>query len=263
VGIDADNIKVDKDDVEQRNFISASSVYRGPKKAPLGSKITRKVIRQSLQIPSEYYIGRGIKPEVLDKYDVGLCTNPSKWLYDRAVFPIYNVDYKYMVGCTGRSIWDDCNECHSYHNPKHPCPSHSMQWKYKKWLHNKGFDSNLWLYNLWHAQDTIKETGVAVLVESPGTVLRIEQAGIHNSLGTFGAKLSPGQKTLIDSSGALTLIALTDPDAAGKLAGENIQKTCENQYDLVIIGDKDTGEMKDGEVFDFLSPLIEKHRIKL
>ena len=69
----------------------------------------------------------------LNKYDVGLCTNPQRPMYNRVVAPIYDTEYKTMVGCTGRSIFEACPKCGTYHNPQRDCPSPEKQWLYSKW----------------------------------------------------------------------------------------------------------------------------------
>jgi hypothetical protein len=46
----------------------------------------------------------------LEDYDVGYCDNPAKPMYERAVVPIYDNEHKYIVGCTGRSIFEKCEK---------------------------------------------------------------------------------------------------------------------------------------------------------
>jgi len=68
------------------------------------------------------------------------------------------------------------------------------------------------------------------LVESPGNVWKLEENNIHNSLGIFGAALSDRQKIILDSSGAMTIIVLTDNDEAGRKAADQIKEKCQNTY---------------------------------
>lgn len=265
VNKDLDNIQIDEESIDQRRFITNTKVFSRKRPKPKG-QVTRDQARALLKIPSAYYIDRGYPAELLDKYDVGLCTDPSKQMRDRIVFPIYDDDYHWIVGCTGRSIWPTCPVCGRWHNPRIPCPSDSNKWKFGKWRHSNGFQSEYWLYNYWHAKASIRATSVAMIVESPGNVLRIEQANIHNSVGTFGAKLSPGQKALLDASGALTLIVLTDPDDAGKLAEKTIRESCQDQYRLVfpkLSDDKDVGDMEAKDVYDNVHPLLERYKTEL
>lgn len=249
INTDFDKIQVDKTSVEEHQFIMQSKIlgYRRPVSS---YTTTREQIRKSLRMPCEYFIERGFDPAILDEYDVGICMDPSKSMYCRAVVPVYDDNYRFMVGCTGRSIFNPCPRCEAYHNPKAPCPPEEKKWIYSKWKHSANFDANEYLYNYWKAWPTIQNSGVAILVESPGNCWRAVESGYKNVLGTFGAKLSPGQKTLLDSSGAMTLIVLTDGDLAGKLAKQNIVSLCENSYNVI------TPDMPEGKDLADLSPEV-------
>jgi DNA primase len=106
------------------------------------------------------------------------------------------------------------------------------------------------LYNFWFAKEHILETGSVILVESPGNVWKLEENGIHNSVGLFGCSLSDRQKLILDSSGAMNIIILTDNDDAGKKAAEQIQNKCSKTYNILIpkISKNDIGEMTSDEI---------------
>ena len=48
------------------------------------------------------------------------------------------------------------------------------------------------------AKEFIKESGIVILVESPGNVWRLEEAGVHNSVAIFGSSLADRQKMILD-----------------------------------------------------------------
>jgi DNA primase len=171
----------------------------------------------------------------LDKYDVGLCNKPEKEMYNRAVAPIYDIDHKYMVGCTGRSIFNKCDQCSCFHDSNHGCPEIEDRWKYCKWKHNYQFKSQNHLYNLWYAKKYILESYKVILVESPGNVWKLEENGIHNSVALFGSSLSDKQKILLDGSGAMTIISIMDSDDAGIKALDIIRNKCKNTYNIIDI----------------------------
>lgn len=233
LGKDIDGIKVSKSDIDKKTFSSVIKNITDSSKENISSKISRTSIRQSLIIPSSYFINRGFCPKILDKYDVGLCDKPDKEMYNRAVAPIYDHSYKYMVGCTGRSIYDKCVSCGSFHNPSNECPPESELWKFSKWKHNYQFKSQNHLYNFWFAKKHILESSVAVLVESPGNVWKLEEAGIHNSVAMFGSNLSDRQKIILDGSGAMVLVVITDNDDAGRKAAQTINDKCKNTYKII------------------------------
>lgn len=213
-------------------------------------QISREKVIQNIQIPSTYYIDRGFSTNILEKYDVGLCNNPNKPMYNRVVVPIYDDTGRFLVGCTGRSIFDKCAHCSAYHDAKHECPSKEKAWLYSKWKHSNGFKSQNYLYNFWNAKSHIYENGYAILVESPGNVWRLEENNIHNSVAIFGCNLSDRQKLILDSSGAMTLFIIMDNDDAGKAATIDIYKKCENTYRLFSpkISAADIGDMSKEEI---------------
>jgi 5S rRNA maturation endonuclease (ribonuclease M5) len=256
---DFKDINVSNINKEKNNFSRHIHTISTPdiKHAP---SITRVTIRNTLNIPSQYYLDRGFSSKILDKYDVGLCSNPKKEMFNRVVVPIYNQDYTNMVGCTGRSIYNKCDKCGYFHNPKSDCVTGKYAWKYSKWKHNKDFKSKDHLYNLWFAKKHIIESGVAIIVESPGNVWKLEQAGIHNSVAIFGTSMSDRQKMLLDCSGAMSIIIALDPDEAGLEGGKKITEKCSRTYNTKTIDclETDIGEMKVKDIQNIIKPEIGK-----
>lgn len=212
--------------------------------------IPRNVVRKLLQIPAQYYVDRGYSKEILDKYDVGLCLTKGKEMYGRVVAPIYDNDYTTMIGCTGRSIFERCDNCKAYHNQSYRCPDKNNQWKYSKWKHSFNFKSQTCLYNYWFAKKYIQDTGKVILVESPGNVWRLEENGVHNSVALFGSNLSDKQLSLLDAIGAMTIIVLTDNDAAGQEAKKTIINKCQKTHRIFspVISKNDVGDMSSEEI---------------
>lgn len=223
------------------------------------NKISRELVINNISIPAKYYIDRGFSDDILRKYDVGLCENPSKPMYKRVVVPIYDDSGDYLVGCTGRSIFNACDICGAYHDNKSHCPDKEKSWLYSKWKHSSGFKSQNHLYNYWNAKEHILKDNYAIIVESPGNVWRLEECGIHNSIAIFGCNLSDRQKLILDSSGAMTLFIIMDNDDAGKKAGQEIKDKCENTYRLFFpkISKPDIGEMTNEEINTQIKQFIE------
>lgn len=223
-------------------------------------KLNPSQVKSSLKIPAQYYIDRGYSEDILKKYDVGLCDKPEKPFYHRVVVPVYSADGKYVVGCTGRSIHDKCLKCSCHHHPYKPCPPPDKRWIYSKWKHNHMFKSQDNLYNFWFAKPHIKKSKTIIIVESPGNVWRLEEAGINNSVCIFGSSMSNYQKLLIDSSGAMNMIVLTDNDEAGEKAFEQIKDKCKDIYRIYrpVFEADDIGEMSISEIQKQILPSLEK-----
>ena len=200
------------------------------------SKVSRELVRKKLKIPAEYFLQRGYSPEVLDKYDVGLCLNSKSKFANRCVVPIYDINYSCVVGYTGRDITEK-NKV--------------------KWLHDK-FERNQILYNSWFAKKYIEQSNTAILTESPGNVWRLEEAGIHNSLAMFGTNLSFNQMRLISKLGVINLVLMLDNDVAGKEATSKIVERLKGLYNIVIpkISYGDVGECPVNYLQDKILPVL-------
>lgn len=255
---DLASIKISKADREKKQFTAVVN-YINNAPAKTSSQITRQQIVKSLSIPAQYYLDRNYSREVLTKYDVGLCDKPGKEMHNRIVVPIYDNDYQFMVGCTGRSIFEKCSNCKAFHDPTGECPDENNAWKFPKWKHNADFKSQNHLYNFWFAKEHILKSSTAIIVESPGNVWRLEENGIHNSVAIFGSSLSDRQKILLDSSGAMNLVVLTDNDDAGRKAAEQIRQKCQNTYRIFVpsISKPDIGEMNSSEIESEIKTCLE------
>jgi len=255
---DLKNFKVSKVLQEKNRFTQVVEKIRQSSDLST-TRIERRYVTSSLIIPSQYYIDRGYTPEILSKYDVGLCDKDGKEMSDRVVAPIYSDDHKYVVGCTGRSVYNKCDSCGSFHKPGN-CPNVNDLWKYPKWKHNAGFKSQNHLYNFWYAKEHILKSGIAIVVESPGNVWKLEENEIHNAVAIFGCSMSDRQKMILDSSGAMSLVILTDNDDAGHKAAQQIKSKCEKTYRIYMpkITKPDVAEMSGEEIKVEIKNFIEK-----
>ena len=241
------DIKISNTQKDKNNFITNTKIFAKITSNDI-STITRKTVRKNLQIPSKYFLSRGFSPEVLDKYDVGDCQVLGKEMYNRAVVPVYDISNSHMIGCTGRAMFDKCDKCKSYHDNN--CPDSDTAWKLSKWRHSTGFKTQDSLYNFWYANDHIKNSSKVILVESPGNVWKLEENNIHNSVALFGSNLTDRQKTILDMSGAMTLITIMDNDEAGEKARKQIYDKCCRTYNIinVRITKNDIAEMTNEEI---------------
>jgi ribosomal protein L20A (L18A) len=187
---------------------------------------TRRDIRRWLDIPSKYYIQKGVDPLILDMYDVGFCG--SGVMEDRVVFPIYDITNQY-IGCTGRTLVGS-----------------KMKWK-----HHEIKTSNH-LYNINFAAPYINQTRTVYLVESTGNVLKLVQNGVKNCLCTFGAHLTDQQKIKLECMDIVRVNILFDNDEAGRLAGLKAKEKLKG-FDVQIlkIEENDVFDMPDDKVKEF------------
>jgi 5S rRNA maturation endonuclease (ribonuclease M5) len=251
---DFSSINIDYDKIEKRKFINSINGYN--KDRLLTSDTTRADIHKLLTIPSPYFINRGFKPEILTKYDVGTCNNPANLLYNSVVVPVYNDDHTQIIGTTSRSLYEKCPKCSSWHNPKQLCPNRDEIFKYSKWRHSLGFKKENYLYNYWFAKQHIYRTKVAIITESPGNVWALEQSGLPIGLASFGTSFSDTQLSLLNKTGALSVILLGDNDEAGQEYNGILSKRLHNMFNIhTIIPSKiDIGEMTTNEIKQQIFP---------
>jgi len=254
---DLNDFKVDYQAIEKKKFVNKVESLKSPTpERPLN--VTRDQLAKSINIPSNYFISRDVPESILVKYDVGCCMSAGKPMNMRAVVPIYDDDHELVIGCTGRALFEKCPICECHHNPVHKCPEKNLRPIFKKWKHNSGFRADQHLYNYWFAKDYIRESKVVVLVEGPGDVWKLEQCGIHNSVGLFGSALKEGQRNILDKSGALAMIILTDPDNAGRLCIKEIKESCASSYSIYSpsISQVDIGDTPDATIKEKLIPIL-------
>jgi hypothetical protein len=108
---------------------------------------------------------RGISKRIIEKFDGGITLNGR--MANRYVFPIFN-ERKDLIGFSGRLLYN------SEHVPK---------WKHL------GAKSN-WCYPTIQNGDKIFKSKTAILVESIGDMLNLNEAGIENVLVTFGVSIN-------------------------------------------------------------------------
>lgn len=209
------------------SFIKRSTILQSSVTKSKG--VPREKIKQLLSVPSQYFIKRGFNKDILSKYDIGDCETEGKEMSGRAVVPIYDLDYKYMIGCSGRVMDDNIKP---------------------KWKHSKGFKAEEHLYNIWFAQKYIQKTNEVIIVESPGNVWKLEENGIHNSVATFGAHLTDKQKMMLDISGAMKIIVIMDSDNAGDIARKQIDEKCFKTYNIehIRLSKNDVAELSVEEI---------------
>ena len=96
-------------------------------------------------------------------------------------------------------------------------------------------------------------------MEGQGDVWRMHEAGLINTVGMFGSSLSDAQARILETSGALNIVILSDNDEAGRKAKESITKKCERLFHIVCpeISTKDVGEMTVEQIHSELVPQLE------
>lgn len=248
-GIKISDLDIDKPDtsqLERRGYNRVSNILNKRVNTSTNG-IDRKRVRSGISIPSTYYLKRGYSKEILDKYDVGECTTHGKRMFNRVVVPTYDIKHQIMVGCNGRSLFEKCDRCKMHHDKNGRCLQ-KKDISGQKWLLSKGFNDKEHLYNYWYSKDFIRESQVAVLVESAGNVWRLEESGITNSISINGSGISEQQSIILESSGIMCLIVISDNDSAGESLRENIDNSYHRYFNIEHIRLKEFNDIGDMSV---------------
>lgn len=209
-------------------------------KRPVSEMVTisREAVLKNLSIPSSYFIDRGFSKEILVKFDVGDCIQPNKPMSGRAVVPVYDI-YERYIGCSGRSRVEKSNSSQGY----------------SKWMHSKGFSKSKYLYGIHLAYESIMKKRKVFLVEGPGDVWRMHEAGFENTVAILGSNLSEDQLTILESIIIDELLICTDNDEAGISAFNQIVKRCGRRFNYKRLSTslKDIGETPINEIIELFS----------
>lgn len=256
------DIKIDVLEEKKRKFVNdwLTTTANTGKSEAIG--VTRDKIRSKLIIPSPYFIKRGFSPEILDKYDVGEpIAAAGKEMSGRSVIPVYDQNGTAFIGCAGRALIPECPRCGCHHTGN--CPKPENKYFYSKWRNSRSLKVEANLFNYWNAKSFIKKCGSCILVESPGNVLRLEEAGIHIGLATFGSSLTEQQKILLESTpGLMRVLLLRDADLAGAEGMEKTKGLLRRSFNLVelpLFYQDDIAEMTVAEVQEKYMPILSKY----
>lgn len=240
-GQDWRSLKPDRELSDRKRFHSLVSTF--VKQGSLPAGWDRGVARSWLRIPSRYYMERGYGAELLDRYDVGdaLTENPAHPMYGRAVVPVYDEDYRRVVGITGRATCKDHSTC-------------------GKWRNNKGFECSQSLYNYWFAKRAIQKTKLVVIAEGPGDVWKLVEAGVENAVALYGNALDDYQSILLERSSAMSVASLLDRDPAGEAGTKDLQAKLGRLFRVtpVTFTGKDVGGMSAEEIRDVIVPQLKR-----
>ncbi len=261
VGIGIEVEVQSSEDQVRTKFIQLCKYINRKKVAHTPIFTPRAMIRSFLKIPAEYYLQRGYSEAILDKFDIGYCFNPQKSFFDRIITPFYDEDGEYMIGCSGRNKFERCDICRLYHQENTRCPiTKEEKLKAVKWKHSNNFSVESYLYNYHNAKTHILQTHTVILVEGPGDVWRLEEAGIHNSMALLGASLSKDQQIILEDSGALNLLIATDNDDAGRKAAQSITQNCGNIFNIrrIVYPGKDPGGLTIEQAKQIFIPILER-----
>ena len=148
--------------LKEKNFIRPVNIQTKPKLK--SSKIFDSSLLLKLRKDHQYWINRNVNIETLNLFEGGVAENGK--MKNRYVFPIFN-NKKEIVGFSGRDISNKSK----------------IKWKHLG-------DKANWCYPAFVNLEDIKNQGEVFLIESIGDCLSLWDAGIKNTIVTFGLEIS-------------------------------------------------------------------------
>lgn len=230
-------LKLDSEDqaktwLKEKKY-SFSNYIQAPPKIK-DNKIFDKQLLLKLEKDHTYWIQRGVSSETLALFKGGI-TRAGK-MKNRYVFPIIN-DKEEIVGFSGRDFTGQSK----------------IKWKHLG-------DKSNWCYPAFLNIEILKENREVYLVESIGDCLAMWEAGIKNTIVTFGLEIS---------TSILNLLLKIDPNKiyisfnndieknnAGNKASEKAQNKLlryfdQKQLEIKLPLKKDFGEMSPKEIVEW------------
>lgn len=218
--------------LKEKNFTPVSIIKDKPKIKD--KKIFDKELLNKLNPDHIYWINRGVKTEVIKKFQGGVASGGK--MKNRYVFPIFNLN-KDLVGFSGRDITNQSK----------------IKWKHLG-------DKNSWSYPSHLNLDILNEKKEIFLIESIGDCLSLWQNDIKNTIVTFGLEISISVLNLLLRIDPNKIYIAFNNDSeknnAGNFAAEKARNKLlryfdRNQIDIKLPIKKDFGEMTSEEIFEW------------
>jgi 5S rRNA maturation endonuclease (ribonuclease M5) len=185
-----------------------------------------------------YWIGRGVSRETLELFQGGVVMTGK--MANRYIFPIFSYEQE-LVGFAGRDL---INDPQKDSRPKWKLIGDKSEWKYPLQINNK----------------IVRESKEVILVESIGDCLALWEAGIKNTIVTFGLDLSVSVINYLLKIDAHKIYISFNNDADKNNAGnEAAQKAINklsryfdpNQLAIALPPQKDFGNMSKEDITEW------------
>ena len=180
--------------------------------------------------PSTYFKSRGFSDEVIAEFGCG-----GEWhkvgTYgeNRVIVPVYDPLDGYLIAFTCRLLDDSLIEpwrpkwCHALNFA-------AMRKKSSERTDEERFHASSVLYNLHRAKEHMGQPKTIIVVEGPGDVWRMHEAGLENTVACLGTGFGKHHRTLLHKVGCERIVSATDGDDAGQKAKNGMEKLCRDYF---------------------------------
>ena len=195
--------------------------------------------------PSNYFKARGFSDETIKEFGCwGEWHRPKTYGENRAIVPIYDPMEGYLIAFTCRLLDDSLIETW---RPKwcHALNFADIRKKSSERTDEERFHASSVLFNLHRAKEHMGESKTVIVVEGPGDVMRMWEAGLKNTVAVLGTGFSKHHRTLLHKVGCRRVVCVLDSDEAGQKARKTMEKMCKDYFEfdsVVFENGKDPGD---------------------
>ena len=187
--------------------------------------------------PSTYFKDRGFSNEAIQEFGCwGEWHKTGTYGEDRAIVPVYDPLEGFLVAFTCRLLDDSQIE------PWRPKWCHALNFaeirkKSADRTDEEKFHASSVLFNLHRASQHMGSDKTIIIVEGPGDVMRMWEAGLKNTVAVLGTGFSKHHRTLLHKVGCHKVVCVLDSDSAGQKASNSVEKMCKNyfEFDSVVL----------------------------
>ncbi len=200
---------------------------------------------------STYFQRRGFSDQVVEEFRCnGQWHKPGTCGENRAIVPVYDPLDGFLVAFTCRLLDDSLI---TKWRPKwsHCLNFAAMRKKSSERTDEERFHASSVLYNLHRARKYMGEDKTIIIVEGPGDVMRMWEAGLKNTVAVLGTGFGKHRRTLLHKVGVRRVVTVLDGDEAGQEAQSSVEKLCRDYFDVVMLNledGKDPGDYEPGQL---------------
>lgn len=241
-----DVVERDIDDVkelDQEEAMKLEQVIRKRSQLVKHQRMEEELMRHLK--PSTYFKDRGFSDEVIKEFGCwGEWHKVGTYGENRAIVPVYDPIDGYLIAFTCRLLDDSLIETW---RPKW-CHALNFAEKRKKSADRtdeERFHASSVLYNLHRARGHMGESMTIFLVEGPGDVMRMWEAGFKNAVAVLGTGFSKHHRTLLNKVGCRRVVSVLDGDDAGQKGNSLARRLCQDYFDYreeMLTDGKDPGD---------------------
>lgn len=268
-------IKVDKDKRDESDeiglIVSKQKLELRIKNRFNAQKSTEKmrpIELSKMPISKEnYFRKQGFNQNTIDRFHIGFCEDSTKPMFMRSFAPVLDDQGKYIIGVTGRTIFEKCGLCQMYHSPKNGCPTDGIDLRdYSKWKHF-GFNAGSLLYNYSNAIESIQKTSLVIVTEGPKDVWWLYQHGVCNAVALLRKEIMEHQLNKLIQSGATRVILMLNNDEASRSIRDRTIRNLSKYFKVIDLTDalkaKDVAEVSSEMMKNEIIPLIKRWELNI